>query len=60
MDHRAAFLADVETAVAVEPGQRALDDPPRLAEPAAVRRLAPRQEGHDAAGRSWSRWRWES
>ena len=36
MDVVAAFVADAEAAVLVQPGDRALDDPALLAEPGAV------------------------
>ena len=38
MDTRTAFVADVQPAVAVEPRQRAFDDPARAAEPAPMGR----------------------
>jgi len=46
---RSTFVAHVETAKSVEPSQRALHDPPRAAEAAAVRRPALRQLGVDPA-----------
>lgn len=50
MDHRAAFVADVQTAVAMEPGQRALDAPSGLPETTAMRRFAAREHRAHASG----------
>ena len=50
MDTRIAFVADGETPIAMQPGERAFDDPAGRAEPAAMRRAPPREEGNDAAG----------
>jgi hypothetical protein len=50
MDTRIAFIADRETAIAMQPGERAFDDPAGRTEPAAMRRAPTREEGDDAAG----------
>ena len=50
MDTRIAFVADRETAIAMQPGERAFDDPAGRAEPAARRRAPTREDGDDAAG----------
>ena len=48
MDIGAALVADGETSVAVEPGDRSLNHPARGAEAAPMRRSTPRQDGPDA------------
>jgi hypothetical protein len=50
VDVGAAFVADAQAAVLVQPGDRALDDPALLAEPGAVWLLRPRDRGADPAG----------
>ncbi len=50
MDVGAAFVADTEAAVLVQPGDRALDDPALLAEAGAVCLLRLRDRGTDPAG----------
>ncbi len=50
MDIGAALVADGQTAKAVEPRERAFDDPPTDAETAPMRRPAPREDGDDATG----------
>lgn len=50
MDVGAAFVADTEAAVLVQPGDCALDDPALFAEPGAVRLLGSWNRGADAAG----------
>jgi hypothetical protein len=52
VDVVAAFVADAQAAVLVQPGDRALDDPALLAEPGAVRRLGSGDPRLDAARRS--------
>ncbi len=49
MDAGASLIADVEPAEAMQPGQGAFDDPPRLPETAAVRCPALRQLGPNPA-----------
>ena len=50
MDVCAAFVADTESAVLVQPGDRALDDPALLTEPGAVWLLRSWDRGADPAG----------
>ena len=50
MDARIAFVADRETAIAMQPGERAFDNPAGRAEAAAMRRAPTREDGDDAAG----------
>lgn len=50
MDHRAAFVSDVQTAVTMEPRQRAFDDPAGLPKTAAMRRLAASEHRANAPG----------
>ena len=50
VDVGAAFVADAQAAVLVQPGDRALDDPTLFAEPRAVRLLGAADLGADAAG----------
>ena len=50
MDVVAAFVADAQTAVLVEPGDCSLDDPAVFAEPGAVLALWPGDLRADAAG----------
>ena len=50
VDVVAAFVADAEPAVLVQPGERALDDPALAAEPGAVRTLGLGDPGTDASG----------
>jgi hypothetical protein len=50
MHEWAAFVADVEPTKAMQPRQRPFDDPPRLAQAAAVGRLASGEERDDTAG----------
>jgi hypothetical protein len=49
VDVVAAFVADAQAAVLVQPGDRALDHPTLLAEPGTVLSLAPGDPGLDAA-----------
>ena len=49
MDVAAAFVADVEAAELVDPGEAALDDPAPAAEPGAVLGLASGDTAGDAA-----------
>jgi hypothetical protein len=50
MDTRIAFIADRETAIAMQSGERAFDDPAGRAEPAAMRRAPTGEDRHDALG----------
>jgi hypothetical protein len=49
VDVGAAFVAESESAVLVEPGECALDDPALAAEPGAVRGTLVRDERPDSA-----------
>ena len=49
MDVVAAFVADAEPAVLVQPGDRSFDDPAFFAEPGAVVALGPGNLGADSA-----------
>jgi hypothetical protein len=49
VDVGAAFVADAQSPVLVQPGDRALDDPALASEPGAVRALWPRDLRLDAA-----------
>jgi hypothetical protein len=51
MDIGTPLVADREASVPVEPSDRPFDDPAARAEPAAVRRATPREDGRDAPGR---------
>ena len=50
MDVGAAFVADAQTPVLVQPGDRALDDPALFAEPGAVGLFGSRDRGANPAG----------
>lgn len=50
MDVVEPFVADGEAAIAMQPGERPLDDPARPTEPTAVRPETARQDRRDAAG----------